>query len=567
VLPALLSKGIIAIHAVSETEIWVAGPDNLVRLRPEGPKPYFFPGRASSSGPARFWSSAPNDVWFARGALLARFDGAAWTAVDAGLGNNGLTALYGNAADDLFVAAGSLLRRFDGKQWTSFAVPGSGLTITDLAGNGRGTLWVASGSPATGTASVYRWNGLSYVALPGGAFGSFVQDTDRRLWVSPTGVVFTLFTGLDGCGWGGQLVVQKHDGVSWQDVATDKSSFACTVPHVANLTGTADNRVRWGAPWASAPMMYSLPSATTAFSATTTALSTEVNGVTLPRFLPGPQVACTSGAPDGKGGAWLSCGGQLARFDSGGVTLVPNPGTATVTNVFTAPSSSVWDTLSTGAIEQRKADGTVVTNGSFLGSVFVGLAGTSDSNVWAVTPDGGALHFDGAKWTSSLIPIGSSTKIVQVFAGATNAWARSSTKLYQWTAGTSGSAGSWAVVPLPGVEFPVDGVVWRDSLWVLSVDREFRFYSPSSGGGWTLQRRFSGSQPLLGASAAGPLTLSYSTAANTNDLLLEQWQTSGVVTLATIVDGTLGNGRLLLQPTAGSALFVNSDSSLQLAKF
>src|SRR5690606_27243182 len=81
--PALMSSDIAAIEAVSATEVWVGGGNQLVRVRTDSAELFLLD--ASLGNVRGFWSSSPSDVWVRTSAGVARFDGTSWAAIATGL--------------------------------------------------------------------------------------------------------------------------------------------------------------------------------------------------------------------------------------------------------------------------------------------------------------------------------------------------------------------------------------------------------------------------------------------------------------------------------------------------
>jgi hypothetical protein len=566
IAPAFLDRNIEAIHAVSPSEVWVASFKNLVRVRPGSAEPYFIDGLVTTYGAVRFWSSGPSDVWFSSGTLLFHFDGAHWSAVSAGFAaGSSIRAIHGTASNDVWVAAALSgvpeIRHFDGANWSAWTVPTGSDVVDDLGGQSHGAPYVARGS------DVFRWNGLSYVALPSrnAAWG---PSRNHRIWVSPAGTLFASSIGCDG-GFYSNATVERFNGTTWSTLYQNSiSHVGCSYFEEPNLGGSADDDVWFGDPWggghrftssvASMSGFMVAPTGTSAgFTADDRRLYALLGGKSVPRFDAGVAPKCTQAFADGAGGAWLLCNGQLGRAD--GAAFSQRPASSKITAIFASPSTSLWLALDTGALERRNAAGTTLYT-DYLGSTFAGISGTSDSNLWAVTASGGALHFDGTHWTTSAIPVGTNGTITGIEASSTTAWAWSPTALFTW----SGSAWTPAAMPTPSVRLQ-SVRVYDDTPWLMTwqsgLAQPYVLYS-KSGATWKAQRGASNGL-LLGMGAAGIVTLSTNAArAGT----LEAWQDSGATTLATFTDVESPSGACLVMPTGHSALYCNYDS-VYLAPF
>jgi len=555
--PLYIDSGINAIRAVSPTEIWLASPKNLVRIQGSTVRPYYLDG-LTTYGPSRLWSSSPNDVWFASNGLLFHFDGSSWTSVNAGFAANpSFTAIFGTASDDIWVATSTPeIRHFDGTNWTTWAVPAGSGAVDSIAGSTRGMPYVSRGDV------VYRWNGLSYATLPdypGHYYGP------HRIWVSPTG---TLFVGSNECSYSyNSQYLDRYNGSTWTTLYTSSTSYSsyCTYPDAFSLDGTSDTNVWWGDGWGSVHRytgtttlttltgsMVSVTGATTGFTADKQHLYELVNNRSVTRFDTGTAQGCDNAYSDGGGGAWLRCDNGLGRFDAGGAfSLTPQTDLAAM---FSSPTTSLWIAHTTGAIEQRKSTGTTTFN-DYLGSKLVAMSGSSDSNMWAVTPEGGAAHFDGSHFTTSMIPIGSTDKIVGVGASATTAWAWGQKSLFQWNGTT------WAQVALPNTSLSIIRMlIYADQPWLISYEYpanpSTNLYS-RSGTTWKVQR----ATPSLawGYSPSGILTLTVNSTTGVGTL--ERWQEAGATTLTTFKSATYNANESVTMPSAGVVLFSNGTNT------
>jgi hypothetical protein len=569
IAPTFLDRSIAAIRAVSPTEVWLASSRNLVRVRPGSAEPVFLDGLYASSasyGPVRFWSSSPSDVWFSTGGLLFHFDGATWSPVNPGFAaSSQIRTIYGNASNDVWIAAALSgtpdVRHGSGATWSPWTLPASSDVVDDLAGKSQGAPYVSQGS------DIYRYNGLSYVKLPSrnGAYG---PTSDHRLWVSPAGTLFALSIGCDG-GYYSSYAVERFDGTSWSTLyQRSQDHVGCTYIDEPNIGGTADDDVWFGDPWGGGHRFTTSVTSLTGhmmaptgpsagFSADEHRLYALLGGKSIPRFDAGVAPKCSQAFADGTGGAWLLCDGQLGRVD--GARFTRTAASSTISALFASPSTSLWLALDTGAIEERKASGTT-TYSNYLGSTFAAISGTSDTNIWAVTPTGGALHFDGAQWTTSVIPVGANVTIAGIEASTTTVWAWSTSSLYTY------DGSGWNAVPLPNTSLRLQLVrVLADTPWLMTwqsgLAQPYVLYS-KNGAAWTSQRSMNNGA-TFGLDASGVLMLSGS-APRTG--LLERWKTSGATPIATFNDVDVRGGGCLAMLTSNSAVYCGYDG-VYLAPF
>jgi hypothetical protein len=284
--------------------------------------------------------------------------------------------------------------------------------------------------------------------------------------------------------------------------------------------------------------------ATTGFSADKNRLHVVVGGKSAVRFDAGSNPGCTHAYADGAGGTWLLCAGQIGRVDANGISIAP--ASSTVKAMYSGPTTGLWLALSTGAIERRpRGGGTATVYSDYLGSNFVSLAASSDANVWAVTADGGAARFNGTNWTTSMIPVAASEKVVGVAVSTSTVWAWTSKTLFKW------NGSGWTTVALPTGTLSELFVV-NDVPWLKVYDSSSKLYS-QHGATWTLQRTFTSYGVLMTLDGANLVTLSASGSTAT----LERWSAGGPTTIATLVDTRIygNNSRSLAMPTSSSIVF------------
>jgi hypothetical protein len=164
---------------------------------------------------------------------VARWDGADWSVLGAGMGGDfwldvGVGALAVDGAGDLyaggsFQTAGSVsaknVAKWDGARWSAL---GSGMkaVVWALAADGAGNLYAAS---VPGGPSVAKWDGTSWSAL-----GSGMDAVVRALAVDGAG---TLCAGGDFMAAGGVSVnfVAKWDGTKWSALSSGMNGGVCAL--------------------------------------------------------------------------------------------------------------------------------------------------------------------------------------------------------------------------------------------------------------------------------------------------------------------------------------------------
>jgi hypothetical protein len=555
IAPQLINSDIFAVRASGPGEVWLATLFNLVRIKAGSAQPYFIDG-LDFSGPSLtgyplLWSSSSSDVWAGGGPSLYHFNGSGWSSVDTGMtsGSN-LVAITGSASDDVWVASADEIRHFDGKSWSTWSVPSGAGSITDVIAASRGTPWITDGT------NVYRWNGLSYATLPA-LGGSFI----KRLWLSSTG---TLYVVESGCTFGDAYsTVSRYDGSTW--TALFSGSGTQCMNTTGTITGLGDNDIwvgdagggghHWTGVATPASGYLMTTDGTAVYGADATHLYQESLGAGVVKFDAGATGFCSRAFADSGGGVWLQCQGELGRYDTTGFSLAAavTGSTSAIVAMFASPTTSLWLALDSGAIQQRTASGTTTFN-NYLGSKIAAISGNSDSNIWAVTNEGGAAHYDGKSWSTSIVPISASDTMLGIEVSTSTVWAWTSSALYQWNGTT------WVAVTIPS-SLQLDNVVvyndipWLQAEWVSTFDRYYNFYS-RSGTSWKLQRSdFTGAgiSSLTGLGPQGVVTLTASSG------LLERWQDSGPTTLTSLVDLRIPGGeRCIVMPSNNSVVFADN---------
>jgi hypothetical protein len=378
--------------------------------------------------------------------------------------------------------------------------------------------------------TVYRWNGLSYATLPTAGLSMPIT----RLWVSPSGTVYAL--GAD-CTYSDQSV-SVYDGISkWTDLYYNSPSFTYCSTSNENLAGTADDNVWFGDMWKGGHAV--VPQNTTllgylmapigpgvGFTANATTVWQRTNGQQIPRFSAGAPPKCTQASTDAAGLTWLSCAGALGRVGSNGFSQTST--TTALKAVYAAPSGSVWLALQSGTIE-RRSGATTTPYTQYAGSTFTAIHGTSDSNVFVLTTEGGVARFDGSAWTPSMIPAGTNPQMQGIVAvSATSAWAWRSAGVYEYASGT------WSSVALPGGVTSVSSMAaGGGGVWLLgsTSSSSTPLLYLRSGSTWTLQRTFTQGGVVLASASSGALTLA--------GTVLERWVSgTGASTVATIANAS-----------------------------
>jgi|GEM_PF-3119252 len=542
VAPSLLASGAndgISIGAVGPHDVWIARGGTLLRVSGGVLTAYWL--KPALGDIHEIHVVSPTEAWALAKSGVARFENGAWQTIAVGFtGTDVQPTAIGGASDDLFVAAvsstGTQMRHFDGQAWTGWSVPGTGSSpISDIFVNELGKPWIARNR-------VYRWNGLSWLELPSVPGGNGAD----HVWVSATGTAFALTATGDGGYWSNTRLARLDAG-AWTSLFGEHTSHqGCAYESVLDVQGSADDDVWFGDcrgrlhhfdGTAETSVAGTFGVSVAASGATFVNGSTEVRELVgadfVTRFDTGPAVDCTQGFADGDGRVWLVCDGALAWLDDAGLH---DEGTADVAAIFAGPGMSVWLAKEDGVIERRpSAGGAAVAHDDFAGSSFLALAGTSDTDMWALTTSGGAAHWNGSTWQATIVPFLASTSLAGLAVSSTQVWAWSSSGVYRR------QNGAWEAVPLPpslspGSEYTlsVGGLAIAGSdVWVSTYDYDIYRHRLllKSTNGWTDKATVGTLYALLG----GPTAL---TVIAYNDFVtrLQRWTPSGSTNLLELVD-------------------------------
>ncbi len=351
-------------------------------------------------------SAAGGTLWTAGTAILGnskieyRWDGTAWTAVDT-FASQGLTAIAGSSPNDLWaVGMDGIASHFDGQAWK--AVGARTTPLYDVLEVGNQDDW------AVGVGGSIRHFDGTWSA-DNASLGSA-----KDAWVAPSGVVYVAAGLLDRKSPGSEVgQVLKWDGIKWS--ATHTSAMAGSF---AGVGGSGDSDV-WAVGYGGVIMHFdgsawsAQPSGTTVYLSSVSAIS----------------------ASD----AWAVGDGVSLHFDGTRWSIVPLPMPALLTRVLALSPTEVW-AVGTGGLILRW-DGRawiVVPSGT---TDHIGDIGGVHGNLWAASM-GGALHFDGNKWSKvASAPGAAQTVLVR---SATDIWFGAATVLHgdgtRWTNEPTGIA-------------------------------------------------------------------------------------------------------------------------------
>ena len=144
------------------------------------------------------WGSSASDVYAVGGgmldngyAVILHFDGAQWSAAEAGPSNNRLNAVWGSSPSDVFaVGAGGTILHYDGTDWTSHE-SGKAADLTAVWGSSASNVFAAGHDAEAGTAVILHYNGLTWSQV----YDVATEGQLRGLWVNPASDVLAVGDG------------------------------------------------------------------------------------------------------------------------------------------------------------------------------------------------------------------------------------------------------------------------------------------------------------------------------------------------------------------------------------
>ena len=463
--------------AISASEQWLIDGPIALRLRDGALTPFGSPAEGLFTSFDAISAAAADDIWALAGPYgVAHFDGNSWSGLAPGTTLPSAPTLVSVVAaghNEAFVLARSdgtyEIRHFDGSRWEGWPVPSIwsfyGVSAFVLDRDGRPCL--ASGP------GIFCWTGLEWRALP--AHDAPLETL--AIWVSPTGRVYAIIPG--------SLI--RHDAVEgWVTLAAIGGGSCTTGKYF--ITGTDDDDVYAGfcdafalhfdgeqAEVLAFPKNVAVaPDGTVlAWDASTAYLLAGSDRV--PRFQVGAQPDCRPVSGMASASGLLVCDAAVVRA-RGALTEIVMEG---VTAGFRS-AATTWVARVDGALERHPDGGGVERWETFLGSTFVAMAGTGDSDVWAVTAGGASAHWDGATWTVEVMPLSAGAEVRDIAVSSGGVWALSG-PLFRWT------GEQWQQVPLPSGILGARTLALDDEhVWIVGAGENGDALYSWDDAGWTL---------------------------------------------------------------------------------
>jgi hypothetical protein len=304
------------------------------------------------------WGTGPSDIWaVGHYGVALHWNGTSWTQFPTGTTST-LYAVWGRASNQVWVAGqNGLLLYWDG---TRFTPQTSGTTNELRAIWGTSTAVWAAGDGGT----LLKWDGTSWsTAATGIAYGLYA------IWGSAANDIWAVGASGYACHYG---------GTSWtcgREFGTGQTAYA--------ITGTSKSNV-----WVFGSMAEAwLWNGTTWTPKSRPSTSSEIYSV--------HALSASNIWAVGNSGVALSYDGTL--WSSGAV------GAGHLFGVWGADASNVYAVGVAGEIDRYDGTTWKRVNSGFTAQV-TAMWGTSDRDVWVFTADRSARHFDGSKWTTTMLP-------------------------------------------------------------------------------------------------------------------------------------------------------------------
>ena len=446
------------------SSMWGSGPNNLWAV---GTAVMHWDGVAwtavdlpTSAVFASVWGSSASDVWtVGSSGAVAHFDGRAWSMVDAGSGA-GLVTVWAAGPNEVWASGSNTLLHFDGQTWTevwSPPSPGSwsqGRSLRTLAGTSATDIWgVTDGG---------------YLMHYDGAAWSYVTDSTTR------SVEVIRAIAADDV-WFFGVGIDHWDGHTWTRQSEAATMLAGWVvgKNWAVAGGTSGRMVVWdGRAWTQmgrqiTPSGYCLGITSLWASASDDAWAVGGWGMIFHSDGQGWKVKkseCESGKDErfasvsgsAQDNAWTvgvnGWGTGIAyRWDgSAWQEMALPPSTLSLAAVWTTGPGDVW---AVGDSDCLHFDGSAWSRFDVGGASdpvtgvpqLRALWGSGLDDLWAVGARNLVAHWDGTKWTASVVSAAAGFDFDAVWGTSRND---------VWVSGESASGGTGIIVHW-------DGSVWR----------------------------------------------------------------------------------------------------------
>ncbi|MBT8494421.1 MAG: hypothetical protein KJO07_15300 [Deltaproteobacteria bacterium] len=135
--------GVACIYAVSDTEVYLCGGDDVLVYDGTNFTPMGVSEARGLDGISGVWASGPDDVWaIGSDAIVAHFDGTTWTGTI--VGSPFPSSIWGTGAGEVYLVDTFELNQYDGSTWTEIDLDTGG--GEQVWGTGPDDVWVMTDS-------------------------------------------------------------------------------------------------------------------------------------------------------------------------------------------------------------------------------------------------------------------------------------------------------------------------------------------------------------------------------------------------------------------------------------
>lgn len=381
--------------------VWAAGDAGTV-LRYDGQN---WDRISVNGGSAFVWGSGPTDIYLVPGDVW-HYDGTRLSQVVVSLGDFWIYDLSGTGPNDVWAAAYQGAAHFDGAAWTRVQEVPINTRLDRVAAAGESSVWFAG-------AAVYRWDGQAFAAVNEHAPVALISTGPDDLWYTADQALFR----------GGTAGFEQVPTIR-TSMWADRCVFASGPEDVYALDGTGSLRHFDGGVWNEGSYAFTDSTIYGGHADTGTAHQPGEAWLggglgRLWRVTEGALEALTPEIPPVRTrdlkGVWsdgsnvYAVGGSFLRLDASGETdqWEPVAGTEDLFGFMGIWGSSPTDIWVVGTFDRIwHFDGTTltsVTSGLPEGASvdWNAVYGSGPSDVWAVGTQGEATHYDGQVWTAA----------------------------------------------------------------------------------------------------------------------------------------------------------------------
>lgn len=359
---------------------------------------------------------------------IYRWNGSAWTKVEAPTGEDLRDVCVVNASDAWIVGEFGTILHWNGAVWSSVPCPGGYHDLQAVAFAGPSKGW-AVGEGGT----ILRWDGATWSVL----YAPVVSRLDSICMTPGTG-------GRDGWAVGNNRTILHWNGVDWTAMEGPYRSYydvSFASPDVGWLSGSRTFCRRVGAGW--------------------DCMARDDSG----------HVLATLSAND----VWAAGWGVIQHWDGQSWSNVHSPTNRTLYDMDALSPNEIWASGDSGTLIHYDGQAWHASDASTT-TLLPGIGVAAPDDVWAGGSSGKLLHYDGQKWTESERVVWDTIWDVDVLATGSGT--------IGWAVGSSGAilrlmGGIWTQVASPTAN-TIRNVCMVDaqSAWAVGDGGMIMYYGP-----------------------------------------------------------------------------------------